>query len=142
MAQSSTPNRSIGSPCVQRFKMSNKEKGVNVQVLLRCRYFEQVRKFAKLGFLLFLVYLQIGWSIFSTFVFFFLFFFKKILVVMIFGLIFRPFSNDELRNNAPQVVTCNDYQREVAVSQNIAGKHIDRIFTFDKVMCLLFDYFN
>ncbi|XP_055812305.1 kinesin-like protein KIN-5C [Solanum dulcamara] len=61
--------------------MSNKEKGVNVQVLLRC----------------------------------------------------RPFSNDELRSNAPQVVTCNEFQREVAVSQNIAGKHIDRIFTFDKV---------
>ncbi|KAI3434029.1 Kinesin motor domain-containing protein [Psidium guajava] len=58
-----------------------KEKGVNVQVLLRC----------------------------------------------------RPFSEDELRNNAPQVVTCNDYQREVAVSQSIAGKHIDRVFTFDKV---------
>ncbi|KAI3995533.1 hypothetical protein MKX01_023278 [Papaver californicum] len=57
-----------------------KEKGVNVQVLLRC----------------------------------------------------RPFSDDELRNNAPQVVTCNDYQREVAVSQNIAGKQIDRVFTFDK----------
>ncbi|GAB2255163.1 hypothetical protein Droror1_Dr00008941 [Drosera rotundifolia] len=64
--------------------MSNrhdKEKGVNVQVLLRC----------------------------------------------------RPFSEEELRNNAPQVVTCNEYQREVAVSQNIAGKHIDRVFTFDKV---------
>lgn len=60
---------------------SRQEKGVNVQVLLRC----------------------------------------------------RPFSEDELRNNAPQVVTCNDYQREVAVSQNIAGKHIDRVFTFDKV---------
>ncbi|KAI3678462.1 hypothetical protein L6452_37756 [Arctium lappa] len=45
----------------------------------------------------------------------------------------RPFSDDELRNNAPQVVTCNDYQREVAVSQNIAGKQIDRVFTFDKV---------
>ncbi|KAH0851623.1 LOW QUALITY PROTEIN: hypothetical protein HID58_094602, partial [Brassica napus] len=30
----------------------------------------------------------------------------------------RPFSDDELRNNAPQ---------------NIAGKHIDRVFTFDKV---------
>ncbi|TXG58235.1 hypothetical protein EZV62_016064 [Acer yangbiense] len=58
-----------------------KEKGVNVQVLLRC----------------------------------------------------RPFSDDELRNNAPQVLTCNDYMREVAVSQNIAGKHIDRVFTFDKV---------
>ncbi|KAI8016225.1 Kinesin-like protein KIN-5C [Camellia lanceoleosa] len=58
-----------------------KEKGVNVQVLLRC----------------------------------------------------RPFSEEELRNNAPQVVTCNEYQREVAVSQNIAGKHIDRVFVFDKV---------
>ncbi|KAM0946199.1 putative plus-end-directed kinesin ATPase [Dioscorea sansibarensis] len=45
----------------------------------------------------------------------------------------RPFSEDELRNNAPQVVTCNDFQREVAVSQSIAGKQIDRVFTFDKV---------
>ncbi|CAG7907994.1 unnamed protein product [Brassica rapa] len=59
----------------------DKEKGVNVQVLLRC----------------------------------------------------RPFSDDELRSNAPQVLTCNDLQREVAVSQNIAGKHTDRVFTFDKV---------
>ncbi|XP_050383598.1 kinesin-like protein KIN-5C isoform X2 [Argentina anserina] len=58
-----------------------KEKGVNVQVLLRC----------------------------------------------------RPFSDDELRSNAPQVITCNEYQREVAVSQSIAGKQIDRVFTFDKV---------
>ncbi|EPS73213.1 hypothetical protein M569_01542 [Genlisea aurea] len=66
------------------FRMSNrheKEKGVNVQVLLRC----------------------------------------------------RPFSEEELRNNAPQVVTCNEHQREVSVSQNIAGKHFDRVFTFDKV---------
>ncbi|KAF7820171.1 kinesin-like protein KIN-5C [Senna tora] len=45
----------------------------------------------------------------------------------------RPFSSDELRSNAPQVVTCNEHNREVAVSQNIAGKHIDRVFTFDKV---------
>ncbi|KAK1288108.1 hypothetical protein QJS10_CPB19g00413 [Acorus calamus] len=45
----------------------------------------------------------------------------------------RPFNEDELRNNAPQVVTCNEYQREVAVSQHIAGKQIDRVFTFDKV---------
>ncbi|PWA42914.1 uvrABC system, subunit B [Artemisia annua] len=29
----------------------------------------------------------------------------------------KPFSDDEKRNNAPQVVTCNDYQREVAISQ-------------------------
>ncbi|KAG5043914.1 hypothetical protein JHK87_007829 [Glycine soja] len=61
--------------------MSSKEKGVNVQVLLRC----------------------------------------------------RPFSDEELRSNVPQVVTCNEYNREVAVSQSIAGKHIDRVFTFDKV---------
>ncbi|KAL6859172.1 hypothetical protein ACP4OV_018174 [Aristida adscensionis] len=45
----------------------------------------------------------------------------------------RPFSDDEIRSNAPQVVTCNDYQREVAVSQTIAGKQFDRVFTFDKV---------
>ncbi|XP_039030627.1 kinesin-like protein KIN-5C [Hibiscus syriacus] len=45
----------------------------------------------------------------------------------------RPFSEEELRNNAPQVVKCNEYQREVSVSQNIAGKHLDRVFTFDKV---------
>ncbi|XP_019444239.1 PREDICTED: kinesin-like protein KIN-5C [Lupinus angustifolius] len=45
----------------------------------------------------------------------------------------RPFSEEELRSNAPQVVTCNEFNREVAVSQNIAGKHIDRVFTFDKV---------
>lgn len=46
----------------------------------------------------------------------------------------RPFSDEELRSNAPQVVSCNEYSREVSVSQNIAGKHIDRIFTFDKVL--------
>lgn len=40
------------------------------------------------------------------------------------------------------MVTCNEFQREVAVSQNIAGKHIDRIFTFDKVMFRLIDYYN
>ncbi|OEL29353.1 Kinesin-like protein KIN-5C, partial [Dichanthelium oligosanthes] len=44
-----------------------------------------------------------------------------------------PFSDDELRTNAPQVITCNDYQREVAVTQTIAGKQFDRVFTFDKV---------
>ncbi|ONM04046.1 kinesin-related protein4 [Zea mays] len=45
----------------------------------------------------------------------------------------RPFSDDEVRSNAPQVITCNDYQREVAVTQSIAGKQFDRVFTFDKV---------
>ncbi|KAL8261835.1 hypothetical protein R6Q59_025884 [Mikania micrantha] len=45
----------------------------------------------------------------------------------------RPFSDDELRNNARHVISCNDQKREVAVSQNIAGKQIDRVYTFDKV---------
>ncbi|KAG9459064.1 hypothetical protein H6P81_003572 [Aristolochia fimbriata] len=45
----------------------------------------------------------------------------------------RPFSEEELRNNAPQVITCNEFQREVAVTQHIAGKQMDRVFTFDKV---------
>ncbi|KAM0940383.1 putative plus-end-directed kinesin ATPase [Dioscorea sansibarensis] len=46
----------------------------------------------------------------------------------------RPFSEDEKRNNAPKVVTCNDSQREVSVSQTIAGKQFVRVFTFDKVV--------
>ncbi|XP_074589164.1 kinesin-like protein KIN-5C [Curcuma longa] len=45
----------------------------------------------------------------------------------------RPFSEDELRSNALKVVTCNDYNREVSVTQTIVGKQIDRVFTFDKV---------
>jgi hypothetical protein len=49
----------------------------------------------------------------------------------------RPFSDDELRSNAPQVITCNDFQREVAVTQIIAGKQFDKVFTFDKVCCFL-----
>ncbi|RRT78375.1 hypothetical protein B296_00001650 [Ensete ventricosum] len=80
-----------------------KEKAVNVQVLLRCRYDDTPPFFAlrsaKCG---------LGFTI-------------------------LPFNEDELRNNAPQVVTCNDYQREVSVTQTIAGKQFDRVFTFDKV---------
>ncbi|XP_078152877.1 P-loop containing nucleoside triphosphate hydrolases superfamily protein [Carex rostrata] len=45
----------------------------------------------------------------------------------------RPFNDDELRSKAPQVVTCDDPNREVSVTQSIAGKSIDRVFTFDKV---------
>ncbi|KAI3811809.1 hypothetical protein L1987_21541 [Smallanthus sonchifolius] len=44
------------------------------------------------------------------------------------------FSDDELRNNAAHVVTCNDQQREIVVPQNIDGKQIDRVFTFDKAV--------
>lgn len=66
--------------------------------------------------------------------FFFRFFFEFQTLTIASSVLYRPFSDEELRSNAPQVVTCNDYSREVAVSQNIAGKHIDRVFTFDKVL--------
>lgn len=59
----------------------DKEKGVNVQVLLRC----------------------------------------------------RPFNEDELKANVPQVINCNEQRREVSVYQSTASKNIDRTFTFDKV---------
>jgi kinesin family protein 11 len=42
-----------------------------------------------------------------------------------------------LLNNAPQVVTRNDYQREVAITQSIDGKQFDQVFSFDKVCCPL-----
>lgn len=56
----------------------------------------------------------------------------------VFQFLFRPFNDDELRNKAPQVVTCDDPNREVSVTQSIAGKSIDRVFTFDKVRAISF----
>lgn len=47
--------------------------------------------------------------------------------------VYRPFSEDELKSNAPQVISCYEHRREVTVCQNIATKQIDRTFTFDKV---------
>ncbi|EFJ25853.1 hypothetical protein SELMODRAFT_413860 [Selaginella moellendorffii] len=44
----------------------------------------------------------------------------------------RPFNDDEIKANAPQVISCHDQRREVTVYQNIASKQIDRTFTFDK----------
>ncbi|XP_059462978.1 kinesin-like protein KIN-5B [Corylus avellana] len=45
----------------------------------------------------------------------------------------RPLSDDEQRLNVPKVISCNEHKREVSVSQNLANKQVDRIFTFDKV---------
>lgn len=59
----------------------DKEKGVNVQVILRC----------------------------------------------------RPLSDDETKSNTPVVISCNERRREVAATQVIANKQIDRTFAFDKV---------
>ncbi|KAG2624273.1 hypothetical protein PVAP13_3KG119900 [Panicum virgatum] len=59
----------------------DKEKGVNVQVILRC----------------------------------------------------RPLSDEETKSNTPVVISCNERRREVAATQIIANKQIDRTFVFDKV---------
>lgn len=46
---------------------------------------------------------------------------------------YRPLSEDEARLHTPVVISCNEHRREVAATQSIAGKHIDRHFAFDKV---------
>ncbi|TVU18121.1 hypothetical protein EJB05_34194 [Eragrostis curvula] len=63
------------------FTKGEKEKGVNVQVILRC----------------------------------------------------RPLSDEETKSNTPVVISCNERRREVAATQIIANKQIDRTFAFDKV---------
>ncbi|TYI87490.1 hypothetical protein E1A91_D04G138900v1 [Gossypium mustelinum] len=45
----------------------------------------------------------------------------------------RPLSEDEQKMNASRVISCNELKREVTVSQNVANKQVDRVFTFDKV---------
>ncbi|VVB04678.1 unnamed protein product [Arabis nemorensis] len=87
LSPAQTPRSSDKSARDSRSSESNsntrndKEKGVNVQVILRC----------------------------------------------------RPLSEDEARIHTPVVISCNEHRREVAATQSIAGKHIDRHFAFDKV---------
>jgi kinesin family protein 11 len=87
LSPAQTPRSSDKSARESRSSESNstnrndKEKGVNVQVILRC----------------------------------------------------RPLSEDEARIHTPVVISCNENRREVAATQSIAGKHIDRHFAFDKV---------
>ncbi|GAB4833750.1 hypothetical protein Ancab_031999 [Ancistrocladus abbreviatus] len=45
----------------------------------------------------------------------------------------RPLGDDEQKISIPKVITCNEPKREVNVSQSIANKQVDRVFTFDKV---------
>ncbi|KMT06204.1 hypothetical protein BVRB_7g162740 isoform B [Beta vulgaris subsp. vulgaris] len=45
----------------------------------------------------------------------------------------RPLNDDEQSSNPTRVVTCNELKREVTLSQSIANKQLDRVFTFDKV---------
>lgn len=107
----------------------DRDKEVNVQVLLRCRlvYFYssfptsmllKVQELCEVQEFIFLskIKLQSNSSIP----------FKN----------FRPLSDDEQRLNVPRAVTCNDSKREVTVLQNVANKQVDRVFTFDKVLFL------
>lgn len=48
-------------------------------------------------------------------------------------MVFRPFSEDDVRAKTPMVVTCNEDKREVIVTQNTGSKQIDKTFSFDKV---------
>lgn len=86
----------------------DKEKGVNVQVIVRCRL---VDFFHLLIFLAFSSFLPIN----ALFV------------------LYRPLSEDEARIHTPVVISCNDNKREVCAVQTIANKQIDRTFLFDKV---------
>ena len=47
----------------------------------------------------------------------------------------RPGSEDEIKQNIPQVITCNEGRKEVSLYQNnlSSSKVTDRTFTFDKV---------
>ncbi|KAL8125892.1 hypothetical protein AgCh_013261 [Apium graveolens] len=45
----------------------------------------------------------------------------------------RPLSEDDQRSNVPMVVACNEQRREVSISQNVANRQVDKVFTFDKV---------
>lgn len=65
---------------------------------------------------------------------FFLYF--GFLIFVFFLVLCRPLSEDEARIHTPVVISCNENRREVAATQSIAGKHIDRHFAFDKVMKL------
>lgn len=50
-----------------------------------------------------------------------------------FNVVFRPFSEDDVRAKTPMVVTCNEDKQEVIVTQNLGNKQIDKTFSFDKV---------
>jgi hypothetical protein len=43
-------------------------------------------------------------------------------------------SDEETKSNTPVVISCNERRREVAATQIIANKQIDRTFAFDKVL--------
>jgi hypothetical protein len=47
---------------------------------------------------------------------------------------FRPLSDEETTSKTPVVISCNERRREVAATQVIANKQIDRTFAFDKVL--------
>lgn len=127
LSPSQTPRSSDKSARDLRSADSNsstkydKDKGVNVQVIVRCR--SVYSKFPCFGF--WVCFLSPLWLTKWT-----------ILVIGAAnsGICFcRPLNDDELRIHTPVVVSCHDGRREVCAIQNIANKQIDRTFMFDKV---------
>lgn len=97
----------------------DKDKGVNVQVLLRCRYFDDLFPYS-------ILHQKLLYNSCLHFPFLILTWCSNVLAG-------RPFNEEEKRSKSPQVLSCYDQRREVTVCQNIASKQIDRTFTFDKV---------
>ncbi|WVY96776.1 hypothetical protein V8G54_028927 [Vigna mungo] len=86
--------------------MFDKDKGVSVQVLVRCKSLSPT-------------------PIFTSFS-------SSLMELMLLLLLFRPLGEDEARLNMPIVISCNEGRREVSVVQNIANKQTDRTFAFEK----------
>ncbi|CAA6661780.1 unnamed protein product [Spirodela intermedia] len=45
----------------------------------------------------------------------------------------RPLSDEEQRTNVQSVIFCNEQRKEVTFLQSVAGRQLDKSFTFDKV---------
>lgn len=86
----------------------DRDKEVNVQVLLRCRF---VLFFNYYYY--FLNPLKMNSSFWNEYD--------------------RPLSDEEQKSNVQKVISCNEQKKEVTVLQSVANKQIDRLFTFDKV---------
>lgn len=50
----------------------------------------------------------------------------------------RPLSEDDQKSNVPRIISCNELRKEVNVLHSVANKQVDRVFTFDKVLFLIF----
>lgn len=91
---------------------NDKDKDVNVQVVLRCRW----ETFDFNNCCLLQKQEHIKCLIFQP----------KLLCC-------RPLSEDEKRAKTPVAISCDEHSREVSVIQNVANKYRDKAFVFDNV---------